>query len=203
MVSTPPLPAAAPPLDILIVDTDTVTSRYAELLNSNPLRVVTTPHAPVALEYVRRAAPALVVTELALSDGNGVDICSTAKALRSPSSVLVTTADPATVPAALVAGCDGVLLKPFAPNLLVGRISRLLRERSTRLRLEAARSLSKAVHLTERSDLLRTGTNRKWPNTHCPYCTSSGVTSFDFTSMRRAWYACLECRKVWIARRQE
>jgi DNA-binding NarL/FixJ family response regulator len=203
MVSALPLPAAAPPPDILIVDTETVTSRYAELFDGNPMRIVTTAHTPVALEYVRRVAPALVVTELALQDGNGVEICSTAKALRTPSSVLVTTGDPAAVPAALAAGCDGVLLKPFAPNLLISRISRLLRERSTRLRLEVARRLSKAAHLTERSDLLRTGTNRKWPNTHCPYCASSGVTSFDFTSMRRAWYACLECRKVWIARRQE
>jgi DNA-binding response OmpR family regulator len=144
-----------------------------------------------------------VVTELALEDGSGVDICSTAKAQRIPSSVLVTTTDPSEVPDALAAGCDGVLLKPFAPNLLIGRIGRLLRERSSQLRLQAARTLSKAAHLTERSDLLKTGTNRKWPNTHCPYCACSGVTSFDFTSMRRAWYACLECRKVWIARRQE
>ena len=202
MVVTLPLPASTPPPDILIVDTEAVTSRYAELFG-NAMRIVTTAHVPVALEYIRRSAPSLVVTELAMIDGSGVEVCSAAKAIKTPSSVLVTTTDPASVPEALVAGCDGVLLKPFAPNLLIGRISRLLRERSLRLRMKAAHTLSKAAHLTERSDLLKTGTNRKWPNTHCPYCACSGVTSFDFTSMRRAWYACLECRKVWIARRQE
>jgi hypothetical protein len=29
------------------------------------------------------------------------------------------------------------------------------------------------------------------------------VTSFEFLSRRRAWYACLACRKVWIAPRQD
>lgn len=96
-----------------------------------------------------------------------------------------------------------MLLKPFAPNLLIARIGRLLRERSTHLRVQAARSLGKSAHLTERIDQLKTGTNRKWPNTQCPYCSHSGVTSFDFASIRRAWYACLLCRKVWIAKRQE
>lgn len=30
------------------------------------------------------------------------------------------------------------------------------------------------------------GTNRVWPNTHCPYCQNNGVTSFEFASHRRA-----------------
>jgi DNA-binding response OmpR family regulator len=151
--------------------------------------------------YMRRASPAVVVTELALTDGAGVDVCAAAKSLPVPSTVLVTTSDPARVPDALAAGCDGVLLKPFAPNLLIARISRLLRDRSNQLRLQAARSFGKAAHLTERSELRRTGTNREWPNTQCPYCSHSGVTSFDYASMRRAWYACLRCRKVRLAKR--
>jgi DNA-binding response OmpR family regulator len=157
----------------------------------------------VATEYIRRVSPSIVVTELALDNGSGLEVCSTAKSLKVPATVLVTTTDPSPVPEALRAGCDGVLLKPFAPNLLVARVSRLLRDRSTQIRLQAARSLGKSAHLSERIDLLRTGTNRKWPNTHCPYCAHAGVTSFDFASMRRAWYACLECRKAWMAKRQE
>jgi DNA-binding response OmpR family regulator len=188
---------------VLLVDSEEVTARYAELFDDSAFRIVATEHPPVALEFIRRASPALVVTDLALPDGAAVEICATAKALKTPSAVLVTTSDPALVPDALLAGCDGVLLKPFAPNLLIARISRLLREQSAHLKLQAARTLSKSVHLQERTDRLKTGTNRRWPNTHCPYCECGGVTSFDYASMRRAWYACLSCRKVWLARRQE
>jgi DNA-binding response OmpR family regulator len=198
-----PFVAPRPAADILIVDADGITAGYASLFETANFSVSTTPHVAVAKEYIRRAAPSLIVTELALQDGSGVDICSAAKTLSMPPTVLVTTPDPAQVPEALLAGCDGVLLKPFAPNLLLTRVSRLLRERSNQLRLQSARSLGKSAHLSERIDLLKAGTNRKWPNTQCPYCSHGGVTSFDFASMRRAWYACLSCRKVWMARRQE
>jgi DNA-binding response OmpR family regulator len=195
--------AGATVSDILIVDAETVTAQYGSLFNSHEFRVNTTAHLPVALEYMRRMSPAVVVTDLALNDGSGVEICSTAKSLSVPPTVLVTTSEPAAVPDALAAGCDGVLLKPFAPNLLVTRISRLLRDRSNQLRLQAARTFGKSAHLTERADLLRAGTNRNWPNSQCPYCQHNGVTSFDYASMRRAWYACLHCRRVWMAKRQE
>jgi DNA-binding response OmpR family regulator len=198
-----PVQSGAKVSDILIVDAEPVTARYMSLFNSSEFRVNTTAHIPVALEYIRRMSPAVVVTELALGDGAGLEICSTAKSLATPCTVLVTTSEPAAVPDALAAGCDGVLLKPFAPNLLITRICRLLRDRSNQLRLRAARTFGKAAHLSERVDQLRTGTNRTWPNTQCPYCSHSGVTSFDYASMRRAWYACLDCRRVWMARRQE
>ena len=192
-----------PPQNILIVEEDVVTSSYVPLFNPSDFRVSVTPHVKVALEFMRRAAPVLVVSDLALDRVPGVNVYAAAKALTVPVSVLVTTTEPALVPDALAAGCDGVLLKPFAPNLLITRINRLLRDRSNQLRLQVARTLGKSAHLSERIDLLKSGTNRTWPNAQCPYCSHAGVTSFDFASMRRAWYACLACRKVWIAKRQE
>ena len=191
------------PLNLLIVDANSAAAEYPSLFNPNEFRVNVTPHVPVALEYMKRTLPPLVVTELALEDGSGLTVCSAAKALAVPATVLVTTTDPTAVPDALLAGCDGVLLKPFPPNLLIARISRLLRERSHQLRLQAARTLGRASHLSERVDLLKAGTNRTWPSTQCPYCAHAGVVSFDYASMRRAWYACLDCRKVWIARLRE
>jgi DNA-binding response OmpR family regulator len=197
---TPATPAARLP-QILVVDPDAVSANYGALFEES-YGVNVTPNVPVALEYIRRAKPGLVVTEL-FPDGGGIEICRAAKAIAPPATVLVTTAQTDGVPDALTVGCDGILLKPFAPNLLMARVSRLLRERSNQLRLQAARSLGKSAHLSERSDLLKAGTNRVWPNTQCPYCDHSGVTSFDFASMRRAWYACLDCKKVWVAKRQE
>jgi DNA-binding response OmpR family regulator len=190
------------PIDVLLVDAAPETAQYAATLRGS-YRVATTASGDAARQFLRRNSPALVITELDVEDVDGVQICREAKALASPPPVLITTTDAQRVPDALVAGCDGVLLKPFAPNLLYARIGRLLRSRSQALRSKAEYQRSKAMHLSERSEALLSGSNRVWPHSHCPYCSNAGVTSFEFTSHRRAWYACLECRKVWIAKRQE
>ena len=197
-------PSPSPPLlpELLFVDTDTIAAGYLPLLREQ-YRVTTTPTAAAAVQALGRMSPALVVTELDLSDGPGEEICRRAKALTTPATVLVTTPQAERVPSALAAGCDAVLLKPFAPNLLYARLGRLLRSRSIELRLRAHRQQAKSAHLMEKRDLLAARTNREWPNTHCPYCQHRGVMSFEFTSHRRSWYACLACNKVWIARRQQ
>ena len=197
-------PSPSPPLmpELLFVDTDVTAARYLPLLREQ-FRVTTMPTAAAAVQALGRMAPALVVTELDLSDGPGEEICRRAKALSMPATVLVTTPQAERVPSALAAGCDAVLLKPFAPNLLYARLGRLLRARSVELRLRAHRQQAKSAHLIEKSDLLAARTNHEWPHTHCPYCQHRGVTSFEYTSHRRSWYACLACNKVWIARRQE
>lgn len=194
--SPPPLP------ELLFVDADVTAARYLPQLREQ-YRVTTTSSAAVALQMLTRVPPALVVMELDLSDGPGEEICKRAKALATPATVLVTTTRAERVPNALVAGCDAVLLKPFAPNLLYARLGRLLRGRSLELRMRAHRQQAKAAHLKEQTELLAARTNRDWPNTHCPYCQHRGATSFEYTSHRRAWYACLSCNKVWIAHRQE
>ena len=188
--------------DLLLVDASTDAAGYAAVLRGN-YRVAMTRSPDVARQFLRRQAPGLLITELDLPGGDGVEICREAKRLVSSPPVLVTTSNTARVPDALSAGCDGILLKPFAPNLLFARIGRLLRTRSEVLRARARAQGLKTAHLTDRSEALLGGTNRVWPNTHCPYCNHVGVTSFEFCSHRRAWYACLECKKVWIAKRQE
>ena len=199
-------PAAVSPIqhpELLLVDPSPEASNLAAVLRGS-YRVAATGSADVARQFLRRHPPALIVTELDLEGSDGaVEICREAKALSVPLPVLVTTSSTDHVPAALVAGCDGVLLKPFAPNLLFARIGRMLRARSDMLRIRAHTSHLKTAHLSARSGELLAGTNRVWPNTHCPYCDHHGVTSFEFCSHRRSWYACLECKKVWIAKRQE
>lgn len=185
--------------DLLLVDGSPEAVAYAAILRGS-YRVATTTSADVARQFLHRNPPSLVVTELELQ---GAEICRVAKGLTQPPPVLVTTTQTELVPEALAAGCDAVLLKPFAPNLLFARIGRLLRARSEMLRARARHSQLKTAHLADRSEELLAGTNRVWPNTHCPYCDHNGVTSFEFCSHRRAWYACLECKKVWIAKRQE
>ena len=198
-----PSPVSPPQTaDVLLVDASADAAAYAAVLRGT-YRVATTASADIARQFLHRQPPALIVTELELPSADGVDVCREAKKLTLAPPVLVTTTNAERVPDALSAGCDAVLLKPFAPNLLFARIGRLLRARSEMLRVRARQQSLKTAHLADRSTHLLSGTNRHWPHTHCPYCNHGGVTSFEFCSHRRSWYACLECKKVWIAKRQE
>jgi CheY-like chemotaxis protein len=188
-------------LDVLVVDGSPQAGRYADVLRPLCRTVTLTPHQRTALQFMERINPALVVAALRLEDGSGVEICRTAKAKPTPPSVLITAENVDDVPDALIAGCESILLKPFSPSILVNRASRMLRLRSEQLRLRSARTMIRAEHLRERSELLKMGINRDWPAVSCPYCSHQGVTSFDYTSSRRAWYACLRCRKVWMGKR--
>lgn len=181
-ISSPAAPSTI--TDVLLVDTDIATAMYGPSLREK-YRLHAAPTWEAALLVLTRSQPALVITDLGLGGTFGVDVCRHAKALPVPSTVLVTTSDVSRVPDALDAGCDSVLLKPFATNLLHARIGRLLRGRFT----GAGRPSS--------------GTNCVWPKMPCPSCNHEGVTCFEFSSHRRAWYACLHCKHVWIGQRQE
>ena len=204
ITSVASLPVLSPtqPADLLLVDVSPDAASFAAILRGS-YRVATTSSADVARQFLHRSPPALVVTELDLEGADGVEICRDAKALPTPLPVLVTTSHVERVPDALAAGCDGVLLKPFAPNLLFARIGRILRERNQTRRAKARQPRFEAAHLSDRYEALHAGSNRVWPSTHCPHCDHAGVTCFEFCSHRRAWYACLECRQVWIAKRQD
>lgn len=136
-----------------------------------------------ALHALRAFHPTLVVTELALPDGGeGVAVCRESKALAaSPPSVLALTSIPALVPDAIIAGCDSILLKPFAPNLLYARMGRLLRAR--------AAATGKVCG----------GTNIVCDRIYCPSCGHRGVVSFDTAGHGQTWYACVQCRNVWLS----
>ena len=178
--------------DVLLIDTDIAAAMYGPSLRDK-YRVHTVDTWDAARQHLTRHPPALVITELALGGISGVEVCRQAKALPVPPTVLVTTSDVSQVPDAIEAGCDGVLLKPFATNLLHARIGRLLRGRPGDLRL----------HAQARPAPGSSGTNRLWPETACPNCNHEGVTSFEFSSHRRSWYACLHCKQVWVGKRQE
>jgi DNA-binding NarL/FixJ family response regulator len=119
---------------------------------------------------------------------NGAEICSAAP---DRTSILGLLNDPAQAPAALRAGCHGLLLKPVIPNLLAARLGRLVRERNN------FPMQSRDAAIGER------GTNRVWSQTACPTCGHSGAIAFEFSSRRRSWYACLACDGVWLGPRQE
>jgi DNA-binding response OmpR family regulator len=144
-----------------------------------------------AVRTIERSRPRVVVLDADLPQFDSTAIL-TAAHQTGVTSVLVVTDSPERAPHALKAGCHGVLLKPFAPNLVAARLGRLVRET---LLTPAARRAA-AV-------LLQHGTNRTWPDTACPTCGHMGAVSFEFSSYRRMWYACLQCDGVWLGPRQE
>ena len=197
----------APRDEVLVFGSARLIETCGAVLGAN-YGLATSTTADGALTALTRRAPALLIADLD-SSTDGLRICHAAKTRTPAPAVLVTTEAPENSPPVLGV-CDAVLLKPFAPNLLSARVGRLLRARASGLRMKSEMVLEKLAlhraksdHLMQRGELARHGTNVDWPNSVCPYCKHRGVTSFDFISHRRAWYACPECRKVWIGRRQE
>src|SRR5688500_18894296 len=115
--------------DLLLVEPEEDVRRYGAALRAH-FRVTHAESTDAALHALERTAPALVVADLALPGPLALSVCHAAKRLAPPPKILVTTTEVRQVPDAIIAGCDAVLLKPFAPNLLFARVGRLLRARA-------------------------------------------------------------------------
>ena len=117
---------------ILIVDdeADLVTT-YERLLQRRGYRVVSAGSCRDGLVLVERELLALVVTDLRLPDGDGLDIVRAARRTPTPTPSLVVTgfASHASREAALAAGASGYLAKPFTASALIALVEQALRER--------------------------------------------------------------------------
>jgi DNA-binding response OmpR family regulator len=192
-----PAHVQAEPTSILFVDPTAADAFLPRLRQQFEVTAVSS--EAQALRAIKAMQPTLVVTELALPDGDGISLCRQTKTVvPSSPTVLALTSAPDRVPEALKAGCDGVLIKPFAPNLLYARIGRLLRTRAKAITERAMWQRAKSAFLIEHSHRVMTGTNVVCENRHCPSCGQAGAVAFDASSHRRMWYACLPCGKVWL-----
>ena len=153
----------------------------------------------LARRAMRAYQPTLVITELMLPEGDGVSLCRESKAfgVNAPSVLAVTSATER-VPHALKAGCDAVLVKPFAPNLLHARIGRLLRLRARAAEERAMWQRARLHHQAELGNRFAESTNVVFRDACCLTCGQGGIVGFDTASRGRMWYACLACDKVWI-----
>lgn len=88
--------------------------------------------AAEALEVWRREKPDLVVLDANIPDGDGFEICRSARAERLTTPVVMLTARTRDedVSQGFAAGADDYVTKPFRPDLLMARINAVLR-RST------------------------------------------------------------------------
>jgi len=163
--------------DVLFLAPESLTASLGPSLRTS-FTVSITSTIDTGREFLRRVPSALVVIDLDHLDcsADAAQICREARQINPSTAVLVTAQHPETVPEALIAGCDSVLLKPYQPNLFYGRVGRLLRSEEGMRRTYHAR-----------------------PDVQCPKCGRENAVAFEFVSREHAWHACLGCRHVWVA----
>jgi DNA-binding response OmpR family regulator len=115
--------AVSPPAVLLVVSPSD-----HELYPIDPPTTIAVHTAHDAMQLIEQARPRVLMLDWDYLTEAPI-ICRAATA--HPSTLVMITTQSAThVPAALKAGCQAVLLKPFPPNLLAARLGRLSRDQS-------------------------------------------------------------------------
>ena len=107
---------------VLVVDDEPdLRISYERLLRREGYRVVTAGSRREGLHLVMAEPPKLVISDLKLPDGDGIEIVRAARALAPPVPVILVTAfaSAATREAALASGASAILVKPFAASELL------------------------------------------------------------------------------------
>ena len=115
---------------ILVVDDEhDLLATYQRLFGREGFRVVTASSRADALGALGREAFALVIADLRLSDGDGLDVVRRALATPAPTPAIVVTgfASAAVRAAALGAGAADFFAKPFVAAALAARVRELVR----------------------------------------------------------------------------
>ncbi|MEA3404038.1 MAG: response regulator transcription factor [Armatimonadota bacterium] len=119
---------------ILVVDDDAATRKMIETaLEGNGYRVVTATTASEALDAIQSEELDLVLLDLILPDGDGVEVCRQVRQYSGVSIIMVTAKRDLTDRlAGLDAGADDYVTKPLSIGELLARISALLRRKRMR-----------------------------------------------------------------------
>ncbi|MBJ3778443.1 response regulator [Acuticoccus mangrovi] len=115
---------------ILVVDDDAeIRNLLDRYLSGQGFRVATASDRHDCTERIAETAPDLIVLDVMLPDGSGLDICRELTARRSPIPVILLTALKEDVDRiiGLELGADDYLGKPFNPRELTARIRAVLR----------------------------------------------------------------------------
>ena len=110
---------------VLVVDDETdFLATYERLLRRQGYEVVTATSRATGLAALAGEPPHLVISDVRLPDGDGLDVVRAARGLPEPMPVIVVTGYPSdeTRRAALAAGATTFLAKPFAAAVLLAAI---------------------------------------------------------------------------------
>ena len=113
---------------LLVEDEAAITEPLAEALDREGFRPIVAASAREALERARTAMPDLVLLDIGLPDGSGLDVC---RELRRDSKVpiimLTARGSEADRVAGLELGADDYVVKPFSARELAARVRAVLR----------------------------------------------------------------------------
>jgi DNA-binding response OmpR family regulator len=116
---------------VLVVDDETdFLATYERLLRREGYDVVTVTSRAAGLAALAGEPPHLVISDLRLPDGDGLDVVRAAHGARDPLPVIVVTGYPSAENrrAALAAGATTFVAKPFAAAVLLAAIRSSLNE---------------------------------------------------------------------------
>lgn len=121
--------AGAEPVKALVVDDDLqLQAALRQMLSRAGLDVTGAGDKAEALSTAAAASPDVVVLDLSLPDGDGIEVLSELRTWSDvPVLVLTGATDPRRMLAAFEAGADDYLRKPFGPDELLARLRALLR----------------------------------------------------------------------------
>ena len=123
------MPAAGSRRNVLVVDDETqITRSLRTALSGNGYNVRTAGDGDEALEIMRGWTPDLVITDLSMPNMAGLELCGRIRAKSQvPIIVLSVRGEDQTKVAALDAGADDYVTKPFSLNELLARVRAGLR----------------------------------------------------------------------------
>lgn len=122
-------------IPVLAVDDEAdLLETYARLLRAQHLDLVATSSVREALAALGAHPPRLVITDLRLPDGSGLDVVRAARTAAPPPPVIVVTAYPSPEVQRQVtaAGAQAYVAKPFAAAAFTRLVTRLLAPRPVR-----------------------------------------------------------------------
>lgn len=121
------LPPAAPRI-LVIEDDPSLGSLLSEYLTGQGMETRLSPRAEGAEQMVSRWSPDLVILDIMLPDGSGLDVCrSIRRTWRGPVLFLTALGDETDMVVGLELGADDYITKPVSPRVLLARIRALLR----------------------------------------------------------------------------
>jgi CheY-like chemotaxis protein len=119
------------PPTLLLADDSVTIQRVIELTFADEdIRVVAVSNGEEAIALLNRTPPDIVLADVGMPGPSGYDIAQhikdTPRLAHIPVVLLTGAFEPIDQAKAAAVGCDGVLAKPFEPQLVIGRVKELL-----------------------------------------------------------------------------
>lgn len=119
------------PHKLLLADDSVTIQRVIELTFADEdVQVIAVGNGQEAMDRVQRDAPDIILADVGMPDRNGYEVAAFVKGnpatAHIPVVLLAGAFEPVDEGRARSAGCDGVLVKPFEPQIVISRVKELL-----------------------------------------------------------------------------